>query len=256
MNGTLLSKSRVREWLKPAIFTSSPFSAVGMPWEIFRSTAPPPWSRPIDLYTKDGDLPAPGGYAAHVALIPEYNVGLVITGAGDYAFETVTKLLNLVGGPLILELENMARAQADVVYSGRYIGAKGESNDTALVFHIDDGPGIKISEWTSNGANMLQSLAEITGDGPNANDIDARIYPVGEGERWRLQVESVSSAGSVYNGSITARACMTWSDVDKLRYGMLPVDEFDFKIDPNHNGSSVVTGVELLGLREHLIKVD
>lgn len=256
MNGALLSKSRVREWLKPTIFTSSPFSAVGMPWEIFRSTTRPPWSRPIDLYTKDGDLPAPGGYAAHVALIPEYNVGLVITGAGDYAFEIVTKLLNLVGGSLITELEKLARAQADEVYSGRYIGSKGEPNNTALVLHIDDGPGIKIPEWTSNGANMLQSLAEVSGDGLNANDIDARIYPVGEGGRWRLQIESVSNAGSVYNGQITGQACMTWSDVDKLRYGMLPVDEFDFKIEPRYDGFFAVTGVELVGLREQLIKID
>jgi hypothetical protein len=49
---------------------------------------------------------------------------------------------------------------------------------------------------------------------------------------------------------------MTWSDVDKLRYGMLPVDEFDFKIESGYNGSFVVTGVELVGLREHLTKVD
>jgi hypothetical protein len=61
-----------------------------MPWEIFRLTHLTLQPRPIDVYAKSGSLP---GYAAYVALVPGYEVGITVNTAGDGSSEAAAKWL-------------------------------------------------------------------------------------------------------------------------------------------------------------------
>ncbi|KAG7113629.1 Beta-lactamase-like protein like [Verticillium longisporum] len=93
LNHEQLSRADTAMWLKPVVFTANPAEAVGMPWEIYRPSDLTPDGRPIEIYSKTGNLPF---YAAHIALLPAYGVGLSINTAGEEAFTAVRDLLYIV----------------------------------------------------------------------------------------------------------------------------------------------------------------
>ncbi|CAI6076744.1 unnamed protein product [Clonostachys chloroleuca] len=221
MANTLVSPLQTRQWLKPSIFAGSISTAVGMPWEIFRLSNLTPDSRPIDLYTKSGGI---FGYETNMVLIPEFNVGISVLAAGDDASDALMGLLDIVIPATVSSLNQLARQQAKETYA-------------------DDGPGLRITQWTNRGKSMLEFLASR--EGTNVMDLDMRLYPVGEGQRWRLVLERTEGA----NPSVFSDACITWLRVDQMRYAKQPVDEFTFDI----KGGAVI-GLKNSGLRAKLVK--
>lgn len=73
-------------------------------------------------------------------------------------------------------------------------------------------------------------------------EVDARIYPVGQGDRWQLALNLVGS-GDIENSGPSG-ACSMWEKVDHMRYAGLPLGEFRFQF-----ADGVVVGVENTGLR-------
>ncbi|KAJ3547863.1 hypothetical protein NM208_g1301 [Fusarium decemcellulare] len=230
----LLSGPKTDIWLKPAVFTSSPYSAVGMPWEIFRVPSQNT-DLPIDVYTKSGNLPS---YAAYVVLIPEYSVGITINAAGPDSYIASRILLEVVVEKAVQGLEDLARTQARVKYAGRYTAGNGST----VVLDVDPGPGLKIKEWNNNGKSILKAWKELRGG--NAAGVDARIYPVGDNDRWRVTFEAIPAQDKT---GPFKDACETWFSVDQFRYQGLPVDEIVFDIN---NGK--VDGLSIPGLRQSL----
>ncbi|KAM0418886.1 hypothetical protein ACHAPT_012151 [Fusarium lateritium] len=231
----LLVGPRTDSWLQPAEFTSSVYSSVGMPWEIYRTTSLTPLPRPVDVYTKSGNV---GVYAAYIALIPEYDVGFTINAAGADAYITSRALLDTLTTVTVQNLDQLARSQAQDRYTGRYSG-KGDS----LVLVVDEGPGIKIQQWICNGDSVLEAWQQLRGgDGR----VDARIYPVGRDNRWRVVFQAVADKAKA---SPFGDACDSWFKVDQFRYQGLPVDEIDFTIE-----ASRVKGLSVPGLRQTLAK--
>jgi hypothetical protein len=204
--------------------------------------------RPVDHYTKQGNLP---GYAARVIILPEYNIATTLISAGDNGvpYTAVTALSHVVENQLVPALEIAARTQAQDFYSGQYI-SKDPGNQASLSLVIDNGPGIKISHWTNLGKDMLQSFETILyGAQPdNITRLDARIYPIGSGNRWRVSFEMPTVAPEEL--TFESNACETWDKVDQFRYAQLPLDEFDFEMEDGH-----VNSVNLIGLRAVLEKV-
>ncbi|GAB1315591.1 hypothetical protein MFIFM68171_05801 [Madurella fahalii] len=245
LNHELLSPGQTRLWLKPSVFLSSLHGAIGMPWEIFRLTHLTPQPRSVDIYTKSGSLP---GYAAYVALLPEYDVGMTVNTAGDDSSETAAKwLLDTSVEALIPALEELARTQARIRYAGRYESATndGTSNSSmSLVLDIDDGPGLRVMEWTKGGKSVLDAIAAIVGINDDATILDVRAYPVGEDNRWRLVFET-RRQNEEGRRSMFDLACETWFQVDNYRYAGLPIDELLFVVADD----GVVEGVRSLGLR-------
>jgi hypothetical protein len=244
LRNTLLGPAETRTWLKPTIFTSSLYNAVGAPWEIYRPTFLTSKPRPIDHYTKEGDVPQ-NGYSAIIVIIPEYNLGVSILTAGDDSYDANLALFDTVQGYLIPLVEAAAREQAKAKYAGQYISSE-SSSQSSLELIVDDGPGLKISEWTNNGKDMLSLYDDILLGGSGAN-VDARIYLVGEVERWRVTFEKEHNAGEV---TVLSTACRTWEAVDHIRYGGLPCDEIDFG-----NNDHGINNLTIPGLRATLVKV-
>ncbi|CAH0035146.1 unnamed protein product [Clonostachys rhizophaga] len=238
MANALVSSLQTRQWLKPSIFAGSFSTAVGMPWEIFRLSNLTPDNRPIDLYTKSGGI---FGYETNMVLIPEFNVGISVLAAGDDAGDGLMGLLDIVIPATVSSLDQLARQQAKETYAGNYQSANG--TDAILSLDVDDGPGLKITQWTNRGKSMLEFLASR--EGTNVMDLDARLYPVGEGQRWRLALERTERV----NPSVFSDACITWLRVDQMRYAKQPVDEFTFDI----KGGAII-GLKNSGLRAKLVK--
>jgi hypothetical protein len=133
-----------------------------------------------------------------VIILPEYNVATTIISAGDNGvpYTAVTTVSRIVQNQLVPVLEIAARTQAKDAYGGQYI-SKDPANRASLSLVVDNGLGLKISNWTNLGKDMLQSFETILyGSGPgNGISLGARIYPIGINNRWRVSLEmpSVSS---------------------------------------------------------------
>ncbi|KAJ4251206.1 hypothetical protein NW757_006752 [Fusarium falciforme] len=233
----LLSASRTDLWLKPTSFLSTAQGAVGMPWEIYRVSDVTPSPRPVDVYTKAGDGVL---YAAYIVIIPEYNVGITINVAGSDSYAAGRDILDLVVQEVVRYFESLACEQARNRYTGKYTNGKG-----SLVLIVDQGPGIKIAEWTSQGKSLLEAWTAISGG--NDPNVDARIYPVCENERWRVVFEAVNNQRSVTG--IYKDYCANWFSVDQFRYQGLPVDEIDFVTE-----DGMIKGLSAPGLRQQLSK--
>jgi hypothetical protein len=242
LNFTLLPPARTRNWLKPQAFTSSS-NAVGAPWEIYRPTFLTPTPRPIDHYTKQGDIP---GYSAVFILVPEYDIGAAILVAGENSYTTSIELFDAVEGEIVPKLDELARKQALRKHGGRYISRNSTGNAT-MELVVDSGPGLKISKWSNLGKDMLVTFDNLLFGG-NGTKLDARIYPIAERERWRVVFEKDGPEGKE---TVTSTACRTWETVDQVRYAGLPCDEVDFQVGEEGE----IVGVSIQGLRSQLSKV-
>lgn len=217
---------------------------LGMPWEIIRLADLTVDGRPIDIYTKLGDVP---GYSTMMFLVPDYEVGGAIIVSGDGTYNTVLKLMDIVVEKLVSEVDSLARTQASI-YTGQYRSSNGTSTNSStssLSLVLDDGPGIKIENWVNDGKSILDGLSGIRGI--TIDRLDARLYPVGSGNKWRMALEVTQSPNQV--SVLPSQACSNWLFVDQLRYAGLPVDEFSFHVQ---NGA--VEEVHNSGLRVTLTK--
>jgi hypothetical protein len=214
-----------------------------MPWEIFRMWHVTPDNRPIDVYAKSGLFLI---YSSYIILLPDYEIGITILVSGETPLPTIEIISDLVIQDLVPSLDKLAKEQAEARYAGLYTASNdGREPDSELLLSVDDGPGLRIDRWTNKGHSILEFLVQRA-DRPG-EEVEARLYPIGEKNRWRLSVESVNSSDE--QPSLLTRACHAWLRVDQLRYASLPVDEFIFSIE---EGS--VAGVENLGLRAKLVK--
>ncbi len=247
LSHTLLSESAVNAWLKPAAFTASPHNAVGAPWEIYTPYHLAHSSRPTEIYAKSGGVP---GYGAFVALIPEYNVGITINAAGDDSVIANRYLLDLVVQDLVPRLEALTRHQAMQKYAGQYTSTEGDAEDSISII-IDDGPGLRVTDWTSNGASMFATWSAVAGAplrDSSTRDPDlvpeVRAYPVGEDDRWQISFSTSQARG------IFGLSCEEWLNVAAFQYAGLPVDELVFEVDGGR-----IRGLQVPGTRQVLKKV-
>jgi len=233
-------------WLKPSAYTSSPSGgAVGMPWTIVRPVNVPRASgkRPLEIYTMMGGIPI---YGAYVAIIPEYQIGITVNIAGVGDDPALRALLDLAVQHIAPACDDIARAQAEK-YTGSYRSASQDQDDgSSLVLALDDGPGLKIEQWTSNGKSVSDAWVELNGEPTNAIDSDVRIYPVGgEGEHWQVLFRGISDRNET---GIFQTACDGYFTFDAFRYAGLSVDEVNFMVDAN----GAISGLEVPGLRQNL----
>ncbi|KAJ6444019.1 beta-lactamase [Purpureocillium lavendulum] len=239
LNSTLLTPAQTRMWLKPSSFAGSFAMYIGAPWEIFRLPGLTPDGRPIDVYTKSGSMP---GLASYIFIIPDYNIGGTIAVAGTDANSPAFDLLDAVTEAVVREADGLARKQAEKTYAGRYTG----SNSSSLELVVDKGPGLRIKSWTRTGKSILAVLADQKG--ADTNQLDARIYPIGEDGRWRMVLEKVGKKSAT--PSRPSEACANWFNYDTWRYAGLPVDEFDFDVSEQ----GVVRSISNPGLRSTMAK--
>jgi hypothetical protein len=246
----LLSRVKTATWLKPAAFTSSTTgNAAGTPWAILRPGNVPRSSgaRPLELYTMIGSVPF---YGAYVALIPEYQVGIVVNIAGPGDDIALRALLDLAVQNVVPVLDDLARSQAKEKYVGSYGPASGGADGgSSLVLEVDNGPGLKVKQWKSGGKSVFDAWVALSGESEGASAVDVRIYPIGGAEdRWEVVFRGIPDKNET---GIFETACNTWFNVDQFRYAGLSVDEVKFVVGEG----GVVKGLEVPGLRQNLAKL-
>ncbi|KAL4812922.1 beta-lactamase/transpeptidase-like protein [Aspergillus spinulosporus] len=226
LNHELLSPKLTKQWLKPRAHTADPTLSVGAPWEIFTLNEP----RVIDLYTKSGDL---GSYSSMMGLSPEHDVGFTILAAGQGTHNAVWALGDLISTIVIPALDAAGKEEASPRFAGTYASS---GNDTLTII-TDDGPGLKVTEWKSNGKDMLGSVNMLQWGGPY-EIIDVRLYPTGlkspaqsgRSNQTMVSFRSVVSYPIPVEAGPMTRTCLTWLMVDGQVYGSVGIDEFVFQV--------------------------
>ena len=237
-------------------------SAYGMPWEILRSTKVTKDGRPIDIITKAGGL---AGYSSIIAMIPEFNIGYSILVAGDYHGQV--DLQERLVSVLVPAVDNISRAVVRQNYEGFYAAAELDSglihDEFSIKLVVDDvGPGLRVSNWTSNHTDFLSVYGRITGMPKEPSQWTARLLPTGvqygsNAQFWRLTAIPARKAGD--EKKIFDDFCI--NDVDNLVYNGLSVEEFVFDNGPTPNPGGqgtefVPIRLTCTGLRAGYTKVD
>lgn len=241
LNSTLLPRSTTRRWLKSLTHTSSLGYAVGAPWEILSFGN----ERPIDLYTKSGDI---GTYSCVLSLDPDHNAGFVLLGAGNSTHVSLALASDLVAESLLPALEKAAKTQAHARLAGTYALRTGNSSITITT---DDGPALVVTSWVNNGTNMFPSYMVLKGI-TDPSMLDIRLYPTGLENPGRLSFRAVIPPPLPSGIGPFSSSCISWVTVDSQVYGNVGIDEFVFNLDGKGSAVSVSPRV----LRTILSKVN
>lgn len=216
--------------MKPDSHTSSLAYGVGAPWEITSFPLP----RLIDLYTKSGDI---GAYSSILALSPDHGVGFTILVAGTGGHVVVAMVADLVAQTMLPALEYIAKDQARVRFAGTYSATNAVNSSLTII--TDSGPGLRVTNWTSNSTDMFQTFATLRG----ANDtsqVTIRLYPTGLETPGNISFRALipPDLGLAPIGPFTG-SCITWVTVDSYIYGSIGLDEFVFSLGNNLRAVSV-----------------
>ncbi len=227
--------------------TSSLGSSVGAPWEILRSNNVTLDGRVIDFYTKSGGL---GEYNAQFVLVPDFDLVLTILTAGPTGV-TVDTLLSQTISAMIPAIEQANKDEARRRYAGFYQTASAQETAT-MQLSVDDGPGLKISKWTTNtGADIFQEFPALL-----AANVSGRMYPTdltaGTETAWRA-IFSIDRAltGNEQPSPFVQSGCGSWSGIDGYVFGYKALDEFVIRL---HDEGDLAMSVESRALRTTMKK--
>lgn len=245
LGSSQLSPAKTRRWLKPHSHTASLLFSVGMPWEIYRQSTT---DHVIDFYTKGGSL---GAYNSILVLIPDYEVVFSVLTAGP-ANHLVLDAAEIVRQEIMPLLDSAARQQAEQQFAAEYCLPSHDGADL-LRLTIDDGPGLLVDKWTSNGLDFLEIASQYavsTGSGPLQT---IRLYPAGLQGKGKVAFRaafntsdpSPSDAAGIFSPGVAS-----WGSVDNLVYGQKPMDLFLFGVDADGTAQTV----ENSGMRKVLTR--
>ncbi|KAJ5822829.1 hypothetical protein N7447_005169 [Penicillium robsamsonii] len=228
LNSTLVPTDITRRWMKPAAHTASLGYDVGAPWEIFSIGK----QRPIDLYTKAGDI---GVYSSVLALSVDHGVGFTILNAGNNTHFSAALASDLISAILIPALEQSAKNQAHQRFAGTY--SLGSSN-SSITIATDNGPGLVVTNWINNSSNMLNAFMALNGIS-DPSQLSVRLYPTGLESPGRISFRAVVPPALPSGIGPFTSSCITWVTIDSNVYGNVGIDEFVFNLDQNGNAVSI-----------------
>lgn len=184
-----------------------------------------------------------GAYHSRFAVIPDYNVGVVVltTGSGGPAAQMA--LFETVLADLLPGLDATARSQAEENLAGTYTASSPEVNTTITFATEPSLPGLKVTSFISNSSDVLSNLLAAARKYPNP---DVRLYPT-ELVRKTDDGSEVRKYNAVFNDpdaeypdrQIEAMNCVSWSMVDLDVYGAVGLDEVWVKTDASGKGVGV-----------------
>ena len=246
LENKLLMAAETRRWFQPSSSLPSLQQLVGAPWEIFRPTDLNTKStRPVDIITKAGGI---AGYSSYSIVVPEYNLAIAITVAGNDATPAATALLPIVVKQLVAYADAQAYSQATAKYAGTYSSSHTKSS---FVVAADDGPGLALKTFMVNGIDMLKTLAAAT-NVKSANPT-ARIYPTdidSFGKNGKEKWSILFDREIVGEGGFAQMQCSSWNWGDAAKFVGQPLDMIEFDIGERGNAAAV----ELIGWRSSLVK--
>ncbi|KAL9023440.1 MAG: hypothetical protein Q9180_008235, partial [Flavoplaca navasiana] len=223
LTNKLLDQATTNAWFHPRSYSSSWSFAYGMPWEIFRTgDLLTDSDRVQTIVTKAGGL---HGYSSQLLLIPEYDLGLVIFAAGDG--HALSWLREEVLKSLVPKVEEISRSQVSDRLSGLYSSSDANVN-SSLVLEFQDGSGLVVTSWISNGTDFLAHHAAMTNPKLKAGHVQlipSNIKRGTNGQVWRAEfIQDELPFEGLVNMNLVV-------DVDSFTYASRSLEEFVFQLD-------------------------
>ncbi|KAI1374465.1 beta-lactamase/transpeptidase-like protein [Hypoxylon crocopeplum] len=259
LRSSLLPPAMTRRWLKPVTFSSDPKSSVGIPWGVRQ--LPLSAATPYQFATTFNKAGSLGKYSSLFAIIPDFDIGFSIMGAGDVPPYLMMNIADSLSNTYLPTMVNTARNQANQIYGGTYKNQDSPLNSSLSIAVDSQTPGLSLSSWISNGTNLLWYAVamgqNVTKEYWSQIRPSVRLYPTGlwdatsDGGK-RVAFKAVFEDLSLPNVSNPFTTdCSTWVSVAGIMYGSKPLDQFIF----NFNAAGNVTSVENGALRNKLNKV-
>ncbi|KAI1265512.1 beta-lactamase/transpeptidase-like protein [Xylariaceae sp. FL1019] len=260
LRSTLIPSALTRRWLRPVTFSSDPVSSVGSPWGVRR--LPLPTNSSYQFATAFNKLGSMGKYSALLAVIPDFDLGFSVLGAGELPAALILSIADTLSDTYLPTLLAIARTQANATYAGsyQYISSNSTLNSSITISVDDSHPGLGVSSWISNGTNLMVisvALAQnITQRYWTDIQPSIRLYPTGlwdttadGGKRvgFKAVFEDLSAPNVSYPFTTD---CTTWIKVAGVVYGSQPLDSFVFDFAAN----GTVVAMENAALRIRLVK--
>lgn len=244
-----LSPVRTRRWLKPLTSTSASHLLVGAPWEIYRLMNVTNDGRMIEIYTKLGNI---FDYNSNFVLVPDYDLVIQVFSAGPET-NAITVMAATMAAlkHLLPALDEAGKDETRTSHTGTFVDTV--SNSSITLSLDDENPGIRVSNWTVRGVDVVGSLPIIATafiGGPVGGEAPTRlrIYPTG------LETENQSSWRGVWTAGTPEElveidslflwpmgTCFTWAQVDRTQYGLQSQDHFIFTFEHDKNGKSAIS---------------
>lgn len=267
LSRSILSPTETRQWLKPQSFAGSPYSFVGLPWEIYRPpNLVPDHPHTVAIYAKSGGA---YGYRSQLAVLDEYGIAIILLSAGDMT--AVPYIYDAMLATFVPAVDTATRQQAENLtgtFSNRLL-----SEDSGLCVDLtitQDADSLVLSSVSRNGSDIISALAQIwnltVGSQLSAISSVFRIFPTEDTaqasldgvpvirESWRLWLSPVYGSGSDLPGKgFGSHDCISWTLNDWIHYGSEPVDRVVFVRDSR---TMELLGVELPFLRSGLLSLD
>ncbi|KAM4065773.1 beta-lactamase [Hirsutella rhossiliensis] len=251
-----LSPQETRRWMKPQAHTASLSFSVGAPWEIIRTRSQVSSGYVVDLYTKTGSL---NQYHSVLVLVPDFQVAFAVLAAGPESGQALHIATETTLQAFLPVMDRLGQGQACHNFCGRYSDGSG----SFLVLSTDDnGPGLLVEQWASNGSDMLRTLQAYSDTRKSGIITSVRLYPTMEavslgnstGSRSAAFRAAFKTLPAGYNASIRRifdPNAEQWIAVDSPEYGRIGLDDFVFHLDSQRN----VVAVKPQAVRQTLYKV-
>lgn len=146
-------------WFTPGFYGVGSHNYIGMPWNIFRTTAVlPQTNRPVTFNTVVGTL---GSYTAVSIVLPDYDLAISLMMSG--ALGDPNLILEYITFPLVHQAEEIAQNNLKSIYAGTYSSSSIQSElNTSVTLSQSSARSLFLGSWISNGTAILPSLVAFT----------------------------------------------------------------------------------------------
>lgn len=243
--------------MKPRAHTASLSASVGAPWDIVRTRSRVTSGYVVDLYTKSGSVDQ---YQSLLILVSDLQVVFSILAAGPDARQTVNMATETAVQTFLPALDEANRSQACHRFCGTYAPAGATANASLALETDDEGSGLLVRRWTSDGVDVLRAAQEYSDATTGGRIRSIRLYPTnlyspgssdsaelgGSVANFRAVFEKLPTGYNASTPRILDPNANQWGAVDELMYGGVGVDDWVFYLDSQ--GSAIA--VEPRVLRE------
>lgn len=268
-----MSSSSVTAWLKPSTYAGGSANAVGMPWEIYRSSALTPKNpHPVTLYSKDG---AALLYRSSMTLADEYGLGTLTLTAGP--MDVMPLLSAALIETFVPAVDEATREAAEANYARTFVSPSrgGSDNSSISASFILDKDSLVFESLVRDGKDVLTGMDEIfnviMGQFSSPMTAPYRLFPSPEldqpvttslpgyssnktvtAEKWTLwpTLTDPKPESDLPGAGFGTDNCMGWTIGDWVHYGGEPLDRLVFYKDEEGQ----VVGFEVPFLRSGVLR--
>lgn len=175
-------------------------------------------------------------------MVPAYDFGFTILTASATSSNAWEDLTNVIAAKILPVLEQVGREQAKKRFTGTYTSS---TLNSSLTLVIDGQPGLKVTQWISNGTDLKGTLFVDALLGSDFRLIPNELYGLESGKIGFTGVYQVPKTKASNNSTDFFLECASWFGVSSLTYGNIGLEQFVFEINGGNGDARSVASKAL-----------